>query len=136
MKKLLTCFFAIAICAPDAFAVGGGVSRVMPSDSGTTKTTSASRSSGTVSRSTVRTPSSKTQEVTPVATNVRGTVSRVFSGTPTSPVVGNVAQRSNVVSRSGVVTRGVADENVRSERTATSGINTSGRRGGFRTDKD
>ena len=130
MKKLLTCFFAIAICAPDAFAVGGGVSRVMPSDSGATKTTSVSRSSGTVSRSTVRAPSAQTPEVAPTANNVRGTVSRVFSGNPVQSTTGNVAQRGNVVSRSGVASRGATDENIRSERVATSGVNTSGRRSG------
>ena len=130
MKKLLTCFFAIAICAPDAFAVGGGVSRVMPSDSGATKTTSVSRSSGTVSRSTVRAPSAQTPEVAPTANNVRGTVSRVFSGNPVQSTTGNVAQRGNVVSRSVVASRGATDENIRSERVATSGVNTSGRRSG------
>ena len=130
MKKLLTCFFAIAICAPDAFAVGGGVSRVIPSDSGTTKTTSVSRSSGTVSRSTVRAPSAQTPEVAPTANNVRGTVSRVFSGNPVQSTTGNVAQRGNVVSRSVVASRGATDENIRSERVATSGVNTSGRRSG------
>ena len=130
MKKLLTCFFAIAICAPGAFAAGGGVSRVMPSDSGTTKTTSSLRSTGTVSRSTVRAPSAKTPEVTPTATTVRGTVSRVFSGTPAPAEPGNVTQRTNVVSRSGVISRSVMDEGLRTERVATSAGNASGRRNG------
>ena len=122
------CFFAIAICAPGAFATGAAVSRVMPSGSEDVKTSASTRSSGNVSRSTVRLPSAQTQEVIPSASSVRGTVSRVFSGTPAT--TGVVSQRANVVSRSGVVSRSSTDEPVRSERIATTSVNASGRRSG------
>ncbi len=128
MKKLLTCFFAIALFTPVAHAADGAVSRVMPSGGGDAKPVTSARNSG-VSRSTVRAPQTKNKDVSSVAPNVRGTVSRVFTGAAPK-VTGAVAPRSNVVSRSVVTTRGDAIGNVRGERSVTATPSTSGRRAG------
>lgn len=128
MKKLLTCFFSIAICAPSAFAVGGAVSRVMPAEVDTAKTSTTGRLSGNVSRSTVRTPVAQNKEVSTAAANIRGTVSRVFSGNNTG--TDGSSNRTNVVSRSGVTSRNLSTDSIQTERVATNSANASGRRKG------
>lgn len=105
MKKLLTCFFALMIVAPAAFADGATVSRAIPTGKDTAKTT----------ETTARTTSSRTTVQT------RGAVSRVFSGDNNN----NATQsRTGVISRA--VSTGKTDVNsARSNLEAT--VNTVGR---------
>ncbi len=105
MKKLLTCFLALMIVAPAAFADGATVSRAIPTGKDTAKPT----------ETTARTTSSRTTVQT------RGAVSRVFSGDNNN----NVAQsRTGVISRA--VSTGKTDVNsARSNLEAT--VNTVGR---------
>lgn len=83
MKKLLTCFFALMIVAPAAFADGATVSRAIPTGKDTAKAT----------ESTARTTSSR------ATVQTRGAVSRVFSGDNNN----NATQ-----SRTGVISRAVS----------------------------
>ena len=83
MKKLLTCFFALMIVAPAAFADGATVSRAIPTGKDTAKST----------ESTARTTSSR------ATVQTRGAVSRVFSGDNNN----NATQ-----SRTGVISRAVS----------------------------
>ena len=102
MKKLLTCFFAIALCAPAAFGADGAISRIIPSDSDRA-TATASKPAGRTNVNTSRVTTSRNlpstaSEMNKSATNVRSTVSRVFSGAPEKPA-GNVVSRSGVSAR-------------------------------------
>lgn len=105
MKKLLTCFFALMIVAPAAFADGATVSRAIPTGKDTAKAT----------ESTARTTSSR------ATVQTRGAVSRVFSGDNNN----NATQsRTGVISRA--VSTGKTDVNsARSNLEAT--VNTVGR---------
>ena len=105
MKKLLTCFFALMIVAPAAFADGATVSRAIPTGKDTAKAT----------ESTARTTSSR------ATVQTRGAVSRVFSGDNNN----NATQsRTGVISRA--VSTGKTDANsARSNLEAT--VNTVGR---------
>ena len=105
MKKLLTCFFALMIVAPAAFADGATVSRAIPTGKDTAKAT----------ESTARTTSSR------ATVQTRGAVSRVFSGDNNN----NATQsRTGVISRA-VSTGMTAVNSVRSNLEAT--VNTVGR---------
>ena len=105
MKKLLTCFFALMIVAPAAFADGATVSRAIPTGKDTAKAT----------ESTARTTSSR------ATVQTRGAVSRVFSGDNNN----NATQsRTGIISRA--VSTGKTDVNsARSNLEAT--VNTVGR---------
>ncbi len=125
MKKLLTCFFAIAIAAPSAFAADGAVSRVIPSGTSDAKATTTS-SRTTVSRVAARDVSKSDAEANVsgrgAASNVRSTVSRVFSGVNTD------AASKAVVGRSGVASRAtVASGNMSGRSALDSAVNTVGR---------
>ncbi len=120
MKKLLTCFFAIAIVAPAAFAASGAISRAVPSVGDKSGETVASRSvSRTVSRAAKNGLPDKKSEPVPSDT-VRTAVSRVFTGAASQPAEQTVA-RSNVVSRS------VASGNVGVRSALDAAVNTVGR---------
>ncbi len=109
MKKLLTCFFAIVVCAPSAIAADGAVSRVIPTGSNDAKVSTTS-SRTTVSRVATRDANhneadSKSSAGRTAASNVRATVSRVFSGAnDTATPVKTIASRSGVVSRVNALT--------------------------------
>lgn len=105
MKKLLTCFFALMIVAPAAFADGATVSRAIPTGKDTAKAT----------ESTARTTSSR------ATVQTRGAVSRVFSGDNNNSAT---QSRTGVISRA--VSTGKTDVNsARSNLEAT--VNTVGR---------
>ena len=111
MKKLLTCFFAIAMFAPSVYAADGAVSRVIPTGDAakTTATRTTDNVTSDVIKSSSRTASrvidnntASLQSVT--ESDVRSTVSRVFSGTPEA----EVAIDKKTISRAGVVSRASA----------------------------
>lgn len=97
MKRLLTCFFAVSMCAPAVFAVDGAISRAVPTaDKGEhLARTSASNISGrdTASQSSDKENAAATSGV------VRSAVSRVFSGGANSDGFGTVS-RATVIGRS------------------------------------
>ncbi|MDW2958879.1 MAG: hypothetical protein R8M37_03695 [Alphaproteobacteria bacterium] len=96
MKKLLTCFFAIAIIAPAALAVDGAVSRVIPTGgdekaSGATARTSVSR---------VATRAHATQNTVQKKTSRNVTSRAVSQRNNTEPAVTPIVQgKSNTISR-------------------------------------
>lgn len=96
MKKLLTCFFAIAIIAPAALAVDGAVSRVIPT--GGDKKTSGATARTSVSRVATRTPT--TQNTVQKKTS-RNVASRAVSQrNETEPTLTPVGQnKTNIISR-------------------------------------
>ena len=99
MKKLLTCFFAIAMCAPGAIAADGAVSRVIPSGDADVKP-SVSSSRTNVSRVVTRDASkTDTDKSRTTSSNIRGSVSRVFSGAESATSVKDAPVRSGVASR-------------------------------------
>ena len=118
MKKLLTCFFAIMVVAPAAFAADGAVSRVIPTGANNTNS-AASDTKPTVARTTKM--DTKTADANTMATSVRNAVSRVFSGTPAVPAY----KSADVVARSGVLSRGVTGQSASEKLSAA--VNTVGR---------
>ena len=96
MKKLLTCFFAIAIIAPAALAVDGAVSRVIPT--GDDEKTSGATARTSVSRVATRTPT--TQNTVQKKTS-RNVASRAVSQrNETEPTLTPVGQnKTNIISR-------------------------------------
>ena len=118
MKKLLTCFFAIMVVAPAAFAADGAVSRVIPTGANNTNS-AASDTKPTVGRTTKM--DTKTADANTVATSVRNAVSRVFSGAPAVPAY----KSADVVARSGVLSRGVTGQS--SSEKLSAAVNTVGR---------
>lgn len=118
MKKLLTCFFAIMVVAPAAFAADGAVSRVIPTGANNTNS-AASDTKPTVARTTKM--DTKTADANTMATSVRNAVSRVFSGTPAVPAY----KSADVVARSGVMSRGVTGQSASEKLSAA--VNTVGR---------
>ena len=102
MKKLLTCFLAIMVYAPAVFGADGAISRIIPSDSGSSSNSSSARTTTNTSRTTAsRAIPTQTPDVSKSATNVRSTVSRVFSGAPEKNIKAS-APRTGVVSRATV----------------------------------
>lgn len=131
MKKLLTCFFAIALIAPAALAADGAISRAIPTasntDGATEKSVSARTTAGTtVSRTATRTISASnvsnktdTTATSPAPTTAR-TAARVIT---VNPATSNEVSRSNTVSRSVAVKN--TDDSTRGKLDAA--VNTVGR---------
>ncbi|MBQ8255732.1 MAG: hypothetical protein IJY99_02080 [Alphaproteobacteria bacterium] len=129
MKKLLTCFFAIAIIAPAALAVDGAVSRVIPTggdekSGGATSRTSVSR---VATRAHATTPAKEAQKKTPRTVASRTVVSKKDSGDATTP---GVQARTNTISRAITTEKSVRDSiegaigtSGRSSRTSAFSIN-------------
>ncbi len=86
MRKILTCFFALALVAPAGHAADGAVSRVLPTGGDNTSSSVSRTNSSRVAR----------RDASVSDANVRSSVSRVFSGTAPSDIS---ASRSGVVSR-------------------------------------
>lgn len=130
MKKLLTCFFVIAMFAPAANAVDGAVSRVIPTGSSDAVGTSSSRTTATVSRVATRdaiVDSNVVTEGKSIQNSTRNAVSRVFSGgAGTSVDTGK--QMGKTISRAGVVSRAsVASGNTSERGGLDAAVNTVGR---------
>ena len=96
MKKLLTCFFAIAIIAPTAFAVDGAVSRVTSAKSDRDATSATSRTS--VSRVATRTPTTQ-NEVQKKPSRTVASRAVTTKQEPAETVTQNVQSRGGVISR-------------------------------------
>ena len=86
MRKILTCFFALALVAPAGHAADGAVSRVLPTGGDNTSSSVSRTNSSRVAR----------RDASVSDANVRNSVSRVFSGATPSDIS---ASRSGVVSR-------------------------------------
>ena len=131
MKKLLTCFFAIALVAPVALAADGAISRAIPTASNTDGAAGKSVSSRTtpattVSRMATRTVSTSNatnktdaSTVSP-APNTARTTARVIT---VNPATSNDTSHSNTLSRSVAVKN--TDDSTRGKLDAA--VNTVGR---------
>ncbi len=126
MKKLLTCFFVIAMFAPAANAVDGAVSRVIPTGSGNTETSNTS-SRTTVSRVAtrdVKSESKASDTESLIQNNTRSAVSRVFSGTASTPI----DTSKKTISRAGIASRATVATGDSFERSGLdAAVNTVGR---------
>ena len=106
MRKLLTCFFAIMVVAPSAFAADGAVSRVQASGTDGRVTNETGRTGANSSRATSRPGVTTVAEPASTNTIVRSTVSRVFTGESETPAPNIVSRTgSNVVPRASTLNR-------------------------------
>ncbi len=117
MKKLLTCFFALMVVAPSAFAADGAISRAIPTSAGSDATHVTTRGNGV--RVATRAPVNANDA--PETNAVRSTVSRVFSGVNNTTAT---QSRTGTISRA-VNTNKTASNSARSNLDAA--VNTVGR---------
>ena len=123
MKKLLTCFFALSIIAPTAFAVDGAISRAIPA-TGTETGGTRNLSGRTISRAAIISNTEKNQISDKANNQVRTTVSRVFTGADDK----NIKKNDNTtVARSNVISRSVASGNTGARSALDAAVNTVGR---------
>ena len=111
MRKLLTCFFAIALVAPAAMAVDAAVSRAIPT-SGDVKNTENSARAGTTRNNNRKIDSD---------TATRNAISRVFAGSAHS-------DDGLANARTGIITRAVSQKRINTTQDKLSeAVNTVGR---------
>ena len=123
MKKLLTCFFAMMICAPAVFAADGAIGRAIPSGNSDTDTTSKHITTSRVATRSVpnvTVSGSETDKSVDASVRSRNAIGRVV---PTGS--GSVKTGTSGTVRSGVASRSLSNNSSRSALDAA--VNTVGR---------
>lgn len=123
MKKLLTCFFAMMICAPAVFAADGAIGRAIPSGNSDTDTTSKHITTSRVATRSVpnvTVSGSETDKSVDASVRSRNAIGRVV---PTG--AGSVKTGTSGAVRSGVASRSLSNNSSRSALDAA--VNTVGR---------
>ena len=123
MKKLLTCFFAMMICAPAVFAADGAIGRAIPSGNSDTDTTSKHITTSRVATRSVpnvTVSGSETDKSVDASVRSRNAIGRVV---PTG--ADSVKTGTSGTVRSGVASRSLSNNSSRSALDAA--VNTVGR---------
>ena len=123
MKKLLTCFFAMMICAPAVFAADGAIGRAIPSGNSDTDTVSRRTTTSRVATRSVPNVTVSDSEIDKSAdasVRSRNAIGRVI---PTGS--GSVKTGTSGTVRSGVASRSLSNNSSRSALDAA--VNTVGR---------
>lgn len=98
MKKLITCFFALAIVAPGAVAADGAVSRALPGTRGDDMSARGAPATASQNRTTVRRDTASDNSATPARTTVA-------SRTPSASATTTPSRDASATTRSAVSAR-------------------------------
>ncbi len=120
MKKLITCFFALAIAAPNVMAATGGISRALPSSKSDSTTDTSTRGNRTTVARTTATTSVQTESNSNPAPN-RATASRAL------PTTGTTGRTNNATTTHSATTSRATQSNTTARSNLDAAVNTVGR---------